>query len=300
VQVYEVGPRDGLQNEAASVSRADKLRLVKALSLAGISKLELTSFVSPRWIPALADAGELSAEVLGDPELAATGFSALVPNLKGLERLLAAGFRECAVLVSASETHNKKNLNASIEDSMRGYEAVIAEALARGLLVRGYLSMVWGCPWEGDVPVERVQELSERLLELGCYQISLGDTVGYGTPGQTVAILERLFGAGLKSEELAMHMHDTRGMALANCVAGLELGVTTFDAAIGGLGGCPYAKGASGNLATEDLVYLLHGLGIQTGVSLEALIDAALLAQSLVGHPLPGRYFQARLAERGA
>jgi hydroxymethylglutaryl-CoA lyase len=297
VVVYEVGPRDGLQNEATHLTTEDKRALVLALCDAGLPKVEVTSFVSPRWIPALADGDALCASL---PPRVGTTYSALVPNLKGLERALAAGLREVAIFLSASEAHNQRNINRSIDASVAAYEAVVERALAEGLAVRAYLSMVWGCPWEGDVPVDRVVELTRRLLDMGCYQVSLGDTVGYGTPGQTLQILDRLGAAGVAFEHLAMHMHDTRGVALANCLAGLEAGITTFDAAVGGLGGCPYARGASGNLATEDLVYLLHGMGIETGVDLERLVDAAELAERLVGHPLPGRYVQARLAERRA
>ncbi|MDF1563452.1 MAG: hydroxymethylglutaryl-CoA lyase [Deltaproteobacteria bacterium] len=295
VRIYEVGPRDGLQNEAALLPTDKKVELILALADAGLEKVEVTSFVSPRWIPPLADAPELCARL---PKREHTTYSALVPNQKGLENLLKTDLRECAIFISASETHNRKNINRGIDEAAELFESVVAAALEAGLRVRAYLSMVWGCPWEGDVPVDRVVELTRRLLGMGCYEVSLGDTVGYGTPAQTLHILRHLFEAGIEPGRLAMHMHDTRGAAMANCLAGLEAGITTFDAAVGGLGGCPYARGASGNLATEDLVYLLHGMGVATGIDLEKLIDAAELAQALVGRPLPGRYFQARLAER--
>ena len=293
--VYEVGPRDGLQNEATVVPLADKVRLIEGLADAGLSKVEITSFVSPRWIPSLADNRELAAAL---PKRPGTTWTALVPNLKGLEGALAAGLEEVAIFLSASEAHNKKNINRTIDDALEIYAATVRAARDAGLAVRGYLSMVWGCPWEGDISVDRVVELAGRLLDMGCYQVSLGDTVGYGTPGQTWHILDALDAGGVPLARLAMHMHDTRGTALANVLAGLERGITTFDAAVGGLGGCPYAKGASGNLATEDLVYLLQGLGIETGVDLEKLVTVAQMAQELVGHRLPGRYFQARMGER--
>ncbi len=290
-----MGPRDGLQNEPVVVPTEQKARLCHALADAGLPKVEVTSFVSPKWIPALADNRELPHLLEKRP---GTTWTALVPNMRGLEGALEAGLEECAIFLSASETHNKKNINRTIAEALDEYRRVVDAALAEGLRVRAYLSMVWGCPWEGDVPVSRVVALCERLLALGCYQVSLGDTVGYGTPAQTANLLGTLRDSGIPVERLAMHMHDTRGLAVANCLVGLELGITTFDGAVGGLGGCPYAKGASGNLATEDLVYMLHGMGVETGVDLDRLVAAAELAQSLVGHPLPGRYFRAMLGER--
>ena len=231
---------------------------------------------------------------------AGVAYTALVPNMKGLERALAAGLGEVAIFLSSTETHNLRNINRTTKEALTGYTEVVRVALAEGVRVRAYLSMVWGDPWEGDVPVPRVVELTRRLLDLGCYQVSLGDTVGYGSPGQTWGILSAVKAGGIPIDRIAMHMHDTRGTALANCLMGLQAGVSTFDAAVGGLGGCPYAKGASGNLATEDLIYMLHGLGIETGVDLEALVDAAAMAQELVKHRLPGRYLQARLGERAS
>lgn len=295
--VYEVGPRDGLQNEPTTVDTADKIRLIHALADAGLPKIEITSFVSPKWIPQLADNLEVARAVEARP---GTAYTALVPNLRGLEGALNAGLGEVAIFLSSTETHNRKNINRTTDEALAGYEQVVRRALDAGLRVRGYLSMVWGDPWEGEVPVARVVELTRRLLALGCYQVSLGDTVGYGSPGQTWTLLSALRDGDVPVERLAMHMHDTRGTALANCLMGLQAGVSTFDAAVGGLGGCPYAKGASGNLATEDLVYMLHGLGIETGVDLEALVDASAVAQALVGHRLPGRYLQARLGERAS
>ena len=302
ITVYEVGPRDGLQNEARVVPTEDKLRLLRLLADAGLSRIEATSFVSPRWIPALADAAEVVAQLPARPGLA---YVVLVPNAKGLERLGqaldAAGPAraevDAAVFMSASETHNRKNINKSREETYAAFAEVIPPALARGLRVRGYVSTAWGCPYEGAVAPEEVVKVAEKLLGLGCYQVSLGDTIGVGTPNQTRRLLDLLL-ARARPEQLALHMHDTRGTALANVLVGLEAGLTTFDASVGGLGGCPYAPGASGNLATEDLVYLLHGMGYETGIDWPLLIAAGELAQKLVGHRLPGKALQAELGAR--
>ncbi len=296
VRVHEVGPRDGLQNEAVFVPTAGKLALVEALLSAGLARVELTSFVAPKWIPALADAAEVAVRA---PRRPGVRYTALVPNEKGLEAALAAGIDEVAVFLSASETHNRKNTNRSIAASLTAYEGVVARARSAGVRVRGYVSTVWGCPYEGAVDPRAAREVAERLLAMGCDELSLGDTIGVGTPLQT----ERIVGLMLEripAARLALHFHDTRGTALANVLVGLGLGIATFDASIGGLGGCPYAPGASGNLATEDLVYLLDGLGIRSGVDLERLVDAGALAGRLVGRELPGRYLRARLAERAA
>ncbi len=304
VTVYEVGPRDGLQNEPRTLSTSEKLSLVSALAAAGLTRIEATSFVSPRWIPQLADAADLLRLLPAAPGLA---YVVLVPNAKGLERLGEALSRrrpdgppvQAAVFLSASETHNRKNVNRGVEESLRELEALVPAARARGLEVRGYLSTVWGCPYEGAVDPARAVEVAERLLALGCYQVSLGDTIGVGTPGQTRRILETLLRTA-RPEQLALHMHDTRGTALANVLAGLDLGLTTFDASIGGMGGCPYAPGASGNLATEDLVYMLHGMGYETGIDWGRLVAAGALAERLAGRPLPGRALRAELAKREA
>jgi len=304
VTVYEVGPRDGLQNEAARVATGDKLALVRALAAAGLPRIEATSFVSPRWIPQLADAGEV---VAGLPRVAGVSYVVLVPNERGLERLgqslEAAGAErptvEAAVFLSASETHNRKNINRSVAEALAELETLVPAARGRGLRVRGYVSTVWGCPYEGAVDPHAAAAIVRRLLALGCEQISLGDTIGVGTPNQTRTILELLLREA-PAERLALHMHDTRGTALANVLAGLDLGIRTFDASIGGLGGCPYAPGASGNLATEDLVYMLHGMGYETGVDFPKLIAAGALAQRLVGRRLPGKTLQAELAKAEA
>jgi hydroxymethylglutaryl-CoA lyase len=301
VIVYEVGPRDGLQNEARTLSTAEKLSLVSALAAAGLSRIEAGSFVSPKWIPQLADGAELLRLLPAAPGLS---YVVLVPNAKGLERLNEALARRrldgppvhAAVFLSASETHNRKNVNRSVEESLRELEALVPDARATGLEVRGYVSTVWGCPYEGAVDPARAAAVVERLLALGCYQVSLGDTIGVGTPNQTRRILELLL-RGAAPERLALHMHDTRGTALANVLAGLDMGVTTIDASIGGMGGCPYAPGASGNLATEDLVYMLHGMGFETGIDWDRLIAAGALAERLVGRQLPGKALRAARAK---
>ncbi len=302
VLVYEVGPRDGLQNEARRLGTAEKLELIRALALAGLARSAATSFVSPDWIQQLGDAAEV---VQGLPAIAGTTYVVLVPNARGLARLVEALDRagpghapvEAAVFVSASESHNKKNVNKTIDETLRAFEEVLGPARQRGLPVRGYVSTAWGCPYEGKVEAGKVVAIAERLLALGCYQVSLGDTIGVGTPDQTRRILDLLLGKA-RPEQLALHMHDTRGTALANVLAGLEAGLATFDSSIGGLGGCPYAPGASGNLATEDLVYMLQGMGYETGISFDRLVAAGELAQRLVGRPLPGKALQAALSAR--
>ncbi|GHG95917.1 hydroxymethylglutaryl-CoA lyase [Comamonas sp. JC664] len=294
VDVYEVGPRDGLQNELRTLPTRDKARLINALVAAGEKRIEVTSFVSPKWIPQLADAEEL-LRLVGRRE--GVVFSALVPNLKGLERAKEAGLQEAAIFISASEAHSKKNINKSIAEALAGAREVTGAALQAGMQVRGYLSTVWGCPYEGDVPVERVVDICRQLVDAGIYQLSLGDTIGIGTPRQTEVLLDALL-KHLPVEKLALHLHDTRGTALANALVGLSAGVTTFDASIGGLGGCPYAPGAAGNLATEDAVFMLHGMGVDTGINLDRLVEAGEIAQELIGRKLAGKYLQAALGER--
>ncbi len=289
VSIYEVSPRDGLQNEAAPVPLAGKLRLLDALVASGLRRIELTSFVSPRWVPQLADADELVAQYPPPPGVT---LSALCPNARGFERARAVGLQEIAVFMSASETHNQKNTNKSIAQSLETFAEVVPPALAAGMRVRAYVSTVWGCPYEGAVAPERALEITQRLLELGCYQVSLGDTIGVGTPLQTRRLCQ-LFQAEVPTSALALHFHDTRGTALANALVGLELGFRDFDASVAGLGGCPYAPGAAGNLATEDLVYMLHGMGVATGVDLERLVEAGRVAEAVVGRRLPGKVHQA-------
>lgn len=246
--------------------------------------------------PQLADADELSAHATPPPGVT---FSALCPNPKGLERALAGGLREIAVFVSASETHNRKNVNKSIAETLAAFEETVGPALASKLRVRGYVSTVWGCPFEGEVDPKRALQIAKALLAMGCYQVSLGDTIGVGTPKQTERVLQIML-ADIPGEQIAMHMHDTRGTALANVLVGLEMGVRDFDASVGGLGGCPYAPGAAGNLATEDLVYMLHGMGVATGIDLERLVEAGRVAESIVGRPLPGKVHQAGVRSLGA
>lgn len=291
VSVYEVSPRDGLQNEAVLVPLASKLRLIDALSAAGLERIEVTSFVSRRWVPQMGDSAELAKAL---PQSTATCFTALCPNATGLRRAMAAGLKEIAVFLSASESHNRRNVNKTIEATLRGFDDVIEPALASGLRVRAYVSTAWGCPYEGDVDPGRVLGLARELLDRGCYQVSLGDTIGAATPLSIRRLLERLQ-QDLPLASLALHLHDTRGTALANALVGLEMGITTFDAAVAGLGGCPYAPGAAGNLATEDLVYTLESMGVRTGVDLQRLWHAGQVAEAIVGRPLPGKVHRAGL-----
>ena len=294
VSIYEVSPRDGLQNESATVPLRGKLRLIDALVAAGLTRIEITSFDSPKWIPQLADADELAEALLAHGRSPPSGvcFSALCPNARGLERAKKAGLKEIAVFLSASETHNKKNVNKTIDATLAAFEETVGPAREAGMRVRGYVSTVWGCPYEGAIDPARAIAIAKTLHGMGCYQISLGDTIGSGTPRQTREIMTRALGE-LPNEAIAMHMHDTRGTALANIMVGLELGVRHFDASVGGMGGCPYAPGAAGNVATEDLTYMLHGMGIATGLDLERLVEAARAAGSIVGRTLPGKVHQA-------
>ncbi|HEX8995210.1 MAG TPA: hydroxymethylglutaryl-CoA lyase [Ktedonobacterales bacterium] len=293
VTVVEVGPRDGLQNEKGVIATADKISFINLLAEAGFSVIEATSFVSPRAIPQLADATEVMAGVEQRPGLR---YTALVPNAKGMERAIAAGLREVAVFTGASETFVRHNINTSIAGSIENFKPVLALARDAGVRVRGYISTAFGCPYEGDVAPEAVRRVAESLLELGVAELSIGDTIGVATPGQVVEVTETLLPvAGV--ERLAMHFHDTRGTALANVLTALQLGVSIFDSAAGGLGGCPYAPGASGNLATEDLLYMLHGLGVETGVNLEKVVAAsAFLARARGAAPV-SRYYAAATAE---
>jgi hydroxymethylglutaryl-CoA lyase len=294
VTLYEVGPRDGLQNEAARLLVDDKLRLVTALADAGLTRIEIGSFVRPDWIPQLADTDVLAQRL---PKRAGLRFAALVPNRTGLDRAIATGLREVAVFMSASETHNQKNTNKSVAQSLEHFARIVPAAKEHGLFVRAYLSTVWGCPYEGAIDPRRALEIARQLRAIGCDELSLGDTIGVGNPLQTRRILE-LFLAEFAPAFLALHLHDTNGTALANCLVGLELGIVTFDTSSGGMGGCPYAPGAAGNLATEDLASMLAGMGIETGVNFEKLVQAGELAQALVGRKLPGRRLQAALGRR--
>jgi len=289
VSVYEVSPRDGLQNESVTVPTTRKARLIEALVNAGVERIEVTSFVSPKWIPQLADAEEVIGLL---PTSSHARYSALCPNARGLERAKKTGIKELAVFVSASETHNKRNVNDSVQGTLAKFREVIRPAVDAGLVVRGYISTLWGCPYEGDIDPRAGLRIAHELVEAGCYQVSLGDTIGVGTPKQTQDIL-KMFLADFPREQLALHLHDTRGTALANVLVGLDLGIRTFDASVGGLGGCPYAPGAAGNLATEDLVYMLHRMGVQTGIDLDKLWEAGKVAAAVVGHELSGKVHRA-------
>ncbi|MEO8075301.1 MAG: hydroxymethylglutaryl-CoA lyase [Acidobacteriota bacterium] len=294
VTVVEVGPRDGLQNEAALVATADKITFVDRLSAAGLPVIEVAAFVSPKWVPQMADAAEVFG---GIAAWGATRHTALVPNLAGLERAHAARVKEVAVFAAASESFSRNNLNQTIDGSLLIYRAVCERAAALGIRVRGYVSTAFGCPFEGDVPPERVAEVAAALTEMGAFEVAISDTIGVAHPGQVPrvvgAVAERV-----PMRAIALHFHDTRGTALANVLAALDLGVTTFDASAGGLGGCPYAPGATGNLATEDLIFMLDGLGITTGVDLAAVTEASAFIESRVGHPLASRYYTAIRARR--
>ena len=292
IQIVEVGPRDGLQNEAVSIAAADKVTFVDGLSEAGHTAIEVAAFVSARWVPQMAD----SAEVLGGiRRRAGVRYSALVPNLTGLRRAQEASVGEIAIFAAASQTFSRRNINQSIAESLSAYGAVCEEALAAGMRVRAYLSVAFGCPFEGPVPSATVADLAARLVDLGVYEVALSDTIGVAHPKQVREVLD-VVAARVSIDRIALHMHDTRGTALVNVYAGLEAGVTTFDASAGGLGGCPYAPGATGNLATEDLLYMVHGLGIDTGIRLDAVVDASRRMETLVGHPLPSRVFRAATA----
>ncbi|BCB88054.1 hydroxymethylglutaryl-CoA lyase [Phytohabitans suffuscus] len=294
VTIWEVGPRDGLQNESTTVPVGVKLEFLDRLAAAGLGVVEATSFVHPRWVPQLADAEDLLARLAPAPGVR---YPVLVPNDRGLDRALALGVREIAIFGSATETFAKRNLNRTIDESLAMFEPVVRRARAEGLRVRGYLSMCFGDPWEGEVPIPQVVSVARRLVGLGCDQLSLGDTVGVGTPGHVTALVRALSEAGVGPDRLAVHFHDTYGQALANTLAALQSGVTTVDSSAGGLGGCPYAKSATGNLATEDLVWQLHGLGIETGVDLAALVRTSLWMAQRLGRQSPSAVVRALAAE---
>jgi hydroxymethylglutaryl-CoA lyase len=294
VTLYEVGPRDGLQNESRLIPTDDKVQLIDALSGTGLRAIEITSFVNPKWIPQLADGVEVAQRVT---RRAGVVYSALVPNRQGFDSAVKAGMGEIAVFLSASETHNKKNVNKTIAATLQAFGEVLPPALERGLRVRAYVSTVYGCPYEGKVDPGKALELCRVLRAMGCYQISLGDTIGVANPRQVRDVLSRVL-AETPIEAVAVHFHDTRGTALANILVAVEMGVTTVDAALGGLGGCPYAPGASGNVATEDVVYMLEEMGVKTGVDLDKLIDCSRLASTLVGHEMPSKYYRAAMGAR--
>lgn len=293
VTIYEVGARDGLQNEQTAVPTEVKAEFVRRLLGAGLPVVEATSFVHPSWVPQLADAADLMSGLVDDLGDTARDLPVLVPNDRGLDRALALGLRHVAVFASATETFANKNLNRGLESQFEMFEPVIARAIDSGLDVRGYVSMCFGDPWEGAVEPEQVVAVGKRLLDLGCHQLSLGDTIGVGTAGHVKELVAAFGAAGVGPERLALHFHDTYGQALANVHAGLQAGVTTYDASAGGLGGCPYAKSATGNLATEDLVWFLTGLGIEHGVDLAAVAATSVWMAERLGRPSPSAVVRA-------
>lgn len=294
VRIVEVGPRDGLQNEKVEIPTAQKIQFIQMLAEAGLPVIEATSFVSPRAIPQLSDATAVMTSITRLPH---TEYPVLVPNVKGMERALAAGVRSIAVFTAASESFTHHNINASIAESLNNFRPVLALAQQERIPVRGYISTVFGCPYEGDVDPQRVLMVAQELLALGVQELSLGDTIGVAHPRQVVAVLDLLINnGGIAREQLGVHFHDTRGTALANVLASLQMGITTIDSSAGGLGGCPYAPGAAGNLATEDLLYMLHGMGIQTGVDLEKVVAATHFIAPFLGHAPTSKYYQAASA----
>jgi hydroxymethylglutaryl-CoA lyase len=295
VTVVEVGPRDGLQNEAAGIDTADKIAFVDLLSKAGLPVIEAGAFVSPKWVPQMADSAEVLAGIERRPGVR---YAALVPNLAGLERAHRAQVSEVGVFAAASESFSQKNINQSIEASLDTYRAVCARATELGLRIRGYVSTAFGCPFEGEVAPTRVGSVAAALVEMGAFEVAVSDTIGIAHPGQVRPVVDAV-AERIPLAQIALHFHDTRGTALANVLTALQIGIATFDASCGGLGGCPYAPGATGNLATEDLLYMLDGLGIETGVNLEALVEASRFMEPCVGHRLPSRYYQAQGEHRG-
>ncbi len=296
VDIYEVGARDGLQNEPTILSPATKAEFISRLVGAGLRTVEATSFVSPKWVPQLGDAEVLFPMLERHPGVR---YPVLVPNLAGLERARAAGARDIAVFASATESFAQRNLNRTLDESLDMFAPVVASSRQDGMWVRAYISMCFGDPWEGDVPVAQVVDVADRLVAMGCQQISIGDTIGVATAGHVADLLGALADAGIPTSEVAVHFHDTYGQALANTLAALEVGVTTVDASAGGLGGCPYAESATGNLATEDLVWQLHGLGIDTGVDLDTLVATSAWMAGQLGRPSPSKVVQA-LSRKGA
>lgn len=292
VRLIEVGPRDGLQNEAQPISVADKVQLVDALSAAGLGYIEVGSFVSPKWVPQMAGSAEVFAQIQRKPGVI---YGALAPNLRGFEDALAAGVKEVAVFATASEAFSQRNINCSISESLERFAPIMAAAQQHGVSVRGYVSCVLGCPYEGQVAPEQVAAVARELYSMGCYEVSLGDTIGTGTAGATRRMFE-VVGKDVPRAKLAGHFHDTYGQAIANVYASLLEGIQVFDSSIAGLGGCPYAKGASGNVATEDVLYLLDGLGIETGIDMDKLIVAGQQICTVLGRPTGSRVAKARSA----
>ncbi|BCG24221.1 3-hydroxy-3-isohexenylglutaryl-CoA/hydroxy-methyl glutaryl-CoA lyase [Pseudomonas tohonis] len=294
VRLVEVGPRDGLQNEKQPISVADKVRLVDDLSAAGLGYIEVGSFVSPKWVPQMAGSAEVFAGITYRPGVT---YAALAPNMKGFEAALEAGVKEVAVFAAASEAFSQKNINCSIAESLERFVPLMDAARANGIRVRGYISCVLGCPYEGEVPAGQVAAIAAQLDAMGCYEVSLGDTIGTGTAGATRQLFE-VVGARVPRERLAGHFHDTYGQAVANVHAGLLEGIAVFDSSVAGLGGCPYAKGATGNVATEDLLYLMNGMGIETGIDMDRLVDAGQRICAVLGKENGSRVARALLAKR--
>jgi hydroxymethylglutaryl-CoA lyase len=300
VTIYEVGPRDGLQNEATLVPTDVKAEFVRRLLGAGLPIVEATSFVHPTWVPQLADAGELMTGLVAELGDAARELPVLVPNERGLDRALELGCRHIAIFGSATETFARRNLNRGLEEQFAMFEPTVRRAREHGLDVRAYVSMCFGDPWEGAVPIEQVVDVGKRLFDLGASQLSLGDTIGVGTAGQVTALVDGFVQAGMRADQLAMHFHDTYGQALANTYAALQAGITTYDASAGGLGGCPYAKSATGNLATEDLVWMLTGLGIEHGVDLDKLVETSAWMAGHLGRQAPSAVVRALAGANGS
>lgn len=292
VRIVEVGPRDGLQNEKTFIATADKIELINRLSKTGLKTIEATSFVSPKWVPQMADAAEVFAGIEKHPGI---GYPVLTPNLQGYQRAVDVGAKEVAVFTAASETFNRKNTNAGIDESLQRFAPVLEAAQKDGVKVRGYVSTVLGCPYQGEVPLDDVVRVARALHEMGCYEVSLGDTIGVGTPGKARAML-RAVAEAVPINALAIHFHDTYGQALANILACLEEGLTVVDAAVSGTGGCPYAQGASGNVASEDVVYMLHGLGVETGIDLDRLVETGQWLAGKLGRTTSSKVTRARAA----
>ena len=297
--VVEVGPRDGLQNEPTPLSAESRVAFVRALAAAGLSRIEAGAFVHPVRVPQMASSDQVCRVLAADEEITRRGvrLSALVPNLEGLARASATGLREIAVFASASDTFSRRNLNQSMDEALVTYAGVCEAAQSQGMRVRGYVSTAFGCPYEGDVEVSAVRRVAQALLDMGADEVAISDTIGVAHPGQVRSVLRALIGA-LPIAKVALHFHDTRGTALANVLAALDLGVTTFDASAGGLGGCPFAPGATGNLATEDLLYMLHGLGLARSIHLDAVVEASATMERQLQRPLPSRYYRAVRARR--
>ncbi len=289
VTLFEVGPRDGLQNEQSELKVDDKIELINRLSATGLKRIEAGSFVSPKWVPQMANSADVFAGIKRAPTIT---YSALTPNMQGLDAAMAAGVSEIAIFGAASESFSQKNINCSIEQSIERFTPVVEHALANNIAVRGYVSCVVGCPYEGNIEAQAVASMAKHLAELGCYEISLGDTIGVGTPEQIKSMIEAVSNE-VSTQQLAIHCHDTYGQALANIYAALQCGITIIDSSVAGLGGCPYAAGASGNVASEDVVYMLNGLGIECGVDLEALVETGNFISRIIGRPNQSKVGQA-------